>query len=121
MWTLFRRKQETWNMEKVEVINDFLSSVFTGICSSYTTSVAEGKDRDCENDEPPTVGDQVQDHLRNLNMHISVGPDEMHPRLLRELSNEVSKLLSIIFEKSWQPVEVKINSDWKIGSIALTY
>ncbi|KFQ10568.1 hypothetical protein N329_12992, partial [Haliaeetus albicilla] len=51
------------------------------------------------------------DHLRNLKVHKSMGPDEIHPWVLRELT--VAKPLSIIFQKSWQSGEVP--TDWKRG------
>ena len=61
-----------------------MSSVFHSKCSSHTAQVAEGKGGDWEKEKPPTVGeDQVKDCLRNVKVHKSMGPDEMHPWVLR--------------------------------------
>ncbi|KGL94756.1 RNA-directed DNA polymerase from mobile element jockey, partial [Charadrius vociferus] len=76
--------------------------------------------KDWESEEPPTVGeDQVRDHLTNLKVCKSMGPDEIYPRVLRELADEVSKPLATIFEKSWWSGEVP--GDWKRGNITLIF
>jgi len=49
---------------------------------------------------PPTVSrGQVHNHLRNLNIHKCIDPDEMNPRVLRILAVVVAKQLPMIFGK----------------------
>ncbi|KAF7251462.1 Transmembrane protein 94 [Varanus komodoensis] len=44
----------------------------------------------------------VKDHLIGLNEFKSPGPDEVHPSIIKEMAEELSKPLSTVFEKSWR-------------------
>ena len=50
-----------------------------------------------------------------MKVHKSMGPDEIHPWVMKEMVDEVAKPLSIIFERLWQSGEVPL--DWKRGNI----
>ncbi|KGL78781.1 hypothetical protein N309_07269, partial [Tinamus guttatus] len=59
--------------------------------------------------------DWVREHLRKLDTHKSMGPDGMHPRVLRELAEVIAKPLAIIFERSWRTGEVL--EEWKKANV----
>jgi len=64
----------------------------------------------------PTVReDRVLGDLRNMSIHKSMGHDEMHPIVLRELADAIAKTLSMTLGKSWQSGEVP--GEWKMGNI----
>ena len=59
--------------------------------------------------------DCVRDHLSNLDAHKSMGPEGMHPRVLRELADVIAEALSITFERSWRTGEVP--EDWRKANV----
>ena len=107
----------TTDKEKAESLNNFLALVFSNNCLSHSPQMISLEEGDWGSNAPPVVSkDQVCDHLRNPNIHKSVGPDEMQPRVLRELAHITAKPPSMVFEKSWQSGEILITG--KKGSIA---
>ena len=48
-------------------------------------------------------------------MYKSMGPDGMHPRVLKDLAEVVAEPLSIIFKMSWLSGEVP--DDWRKGPV----
>jgi len=101
--------------KKAEVLNNIFASVFTGSLSSCSSPLDGLQDGDQRGTAPPIVKeDRVQDYLRNMNIHKSMGPDEIHPTVLRELADAIAKPLSMVFERSWQSGEVP--GDWRKGN-----
>ena len=58
----------------------------------------------------------MKESLESLNPHKSPGPDGLHPRVLNELSNEISKPLPIIMQKSLD--EHTLPQSWKYAHVS---
>ncbi|GAB0206371.1 mitochondrial enolase superfamily member 1 [Grus japonensis] len=80
------------------------------------TQPRELEDRDGEQNEAPIIqGEMVSNLLHHLDTHKSMGLDGTHPRVLRELAEVLTKLLSIIYQQSWLTGEVPV--DWRLASM----
>ncbi|XP_074985128.1 uncharacterized protein LOC142072359 [Caretta caretta] len=65
--------------------------------------------------QPSVEIEVVRDYLEKLDVHKSMGPDELHPRVRKELAAVIAEPLAIIFENSWRTGEVP--DDWKKANV----
>ncbi|CAM4534308.1 unnamed protein product [Caretta caretta] len=103
----------TEDVEKAKVLNAFFASVFTNKVSSQTTAL--GSTAWGGGDQPSVEKEVVRDYLEKLDVHKSMGPDALHPRVLKELADVIAEPLAIIFENSWRSGEVP--DDWKKANV----
>ncbi|KFO07792.1 hypothetical protein N312_13130, partial [Balearica regulorum gibbericeps] len=68
---------------------------------------------------PIIQGEMVSNLLHHLDTHKSIGPDGIHPRVLRELAEVLTKPLSIIYQQFWLTGEVPV--DWRLANVMLIY
>ena len=66
-------------------------------------------------DFPLVRKEDVREHLGSTKVHKSMGPDGVHPRVLKELVEVIAEPLSIIFERSWITGEGP--EDWRIANV----
>lgn len=83
------------------MLNAFSSSVFTTIAFSNPKAPKSRWKIWSKEDLLLVEEDGVRGHLNKLEIHKSVGPDGVHPQVLREVAHVILRPLSIIFEGLW--------------------
>ncbi len=104
--------------EKAEVLSTFFSSVYTEEPDTGIP-VLERKQVDRPLDEIEFTREEVMKKLQKLKIDKSPGPDSVHPRLLREVAEEISPALACIFNSSLK--SGSLPDDWKTAQVTAIY
>ena len=117
MWGKTVAKDE----EKAEVLNAFFEWSFNSKTNcSLCTQPPVLEDRDGEQNEAPIIqGEMINNLLHHSNTHRSMVPYGIHPRVLREMVEVLTKSLSIIYLQSWLTGEVPV--DWRLADVVPIY
>ena len=97
--------------EESSVVAPLGTSVFE---SSFVISLALDR-RTPEIQDIDILPSEVESKLRSLNPSSAPGPDEVHPRVLRQALRELGRPLTILFRKSLDSGTVPL--DWTLGSV----
>ena len=101
------------NKEKAELLNNFFSSVFTqedvGNIPAFENRTNSSLE-DVQIDTPTIIK-----LLGMVKETKSQGPDDIHPKFIKETSKELAKPVSIVFRRSLD--EGKLPEIWKIANV----
>ena len=100
-----------------KVLNLFFSSVFTSESGGFSNQNCSVYPHDTTQEAPPWLTeDRIKIRLEKLNINKSPGPDGLHPRVLRELSQVIARPLFLIFTDSL--LTGMVPADWRKANVA---
>ena len=103
------------DLGKAKVLSDFFGSVFTKEDLSNVPDFKHSSEITNLLSKISVCDADFVKALKSLKTSKSPGPDGVHPRVLRELANELAFPLRKLFEKSL--VEGKLPKKWKIAEV----
>ena len=104
--------------EKAEVLLDYFSSVFTQEPVGEVPTM-EQVDTDTTLDDIDFTEDTVKKKLKQLKPNKSPGPDNIHPRILKELSDALAKPLFLLFVASAE--QETIPDEWRTATVSAIF
>ena len=104
--------------QMAKILNNYFSSVFTRESPTEPPPTAELPHRGGISTVYVTEY-EVRKKIRKLRPHAAAGPDELGPRLLQELEDEISGPLTMIFKASLGTGDVP--EDWRSANVTPIY
>ena len=110
----------TNDKEKADILDKLFSSVFTRENKEHIPSIPPGeKSQGIYLPDIIITEEAVEKKLATLDPCKTPGADNLHPRILKELSKSLAKPLALIFNKSLQ--NGKLPSDWKKANVTAIF
>ncbi len=107
------------DQDKAEALNSFFSSVFTREPDEEFEEMVLGKPVIQPMVDIEISLQEVQEKLKKINVNKSSGPDEIHPRILYEVRNELAYPLVKLYNLSLKSEEIP--RDWQSANITAVY
>ena len=113
------KKLTTDETEKAELLSDFFQSVFTKEPHGDIPKPTKRNLKSPPLEDIKITEEIVLKKLNKLDITKSQGPDEIGPRILKELSREIVKPLTILYKNLLK--QGKVPDEWKRGIITAIY
>ena len=102
--------------EKANILQEQFSSVYTSEPDSEAPFMSRRTTATIDN--ILVTAEMVEEEISKTKIDKSCGPDEIHPKMLKELVSSIALPISILLNRTIQ--EGKIPQDWKTGSVPST-
>ena len=112
------RKTTSDTKEKANILNRQFESVFSNDTAPASDLLPPVSDHPTMAEINITTGGVLK-MLKQLQVHKAAGPDEISPRLLKDLADSIAPALTSIYRKSY--VSSKVLEDWLRANVTPIY
>eukprot|EP00061_Rhincodon_typus_P004626 g23033.t1 len=101
------------NKEMAEELNKYFASIFMVEDMSNIPKIYESREKEVS--MVTITKEKVLEKLKGLKVDKSPGPDRLHPRILKEIAEEIVETLVVIFQES--PESGRVSKDRTIANV----